>query len=1357
MPDSGKPNVTQPLPQIGSYRLIQQLGSGGMSSVFKAIHVESGHEVAVKVLPRSLAKNPTLLQRFLREAKSAEALEHSNIVSIFDRGAEDGRHYLVLEYVPGGDLHDRVREKGPFSPAETIAIMRASAEGLSHAAGRGMIHRDIKPANLLLDADGKVKITDLGLALQMDDEDERVTRDGTTVGTVDYMAPEQARDSRATSVRSDIYSLGGTAYFLLAGSPPFPGGDVPDKLRRHAQTPAPDVRMIRPDVPEPLARLIQKMMAKRPEARFASYDELIAALDAIPLNAVSAQSAPLYALIDDEGDDDEDDFVLTEASIPLADDRPTLVPSRAIDPPRSGTTPTSTPTPAPSPGKQAVAAEVNLAELAALDEDDGPRPALKRRPAPAPAPAPAAPPPGAYDVDDEEVAYGVAGPPRVSTADDVALKTYIIRGLVYGLAIALLGIVLVQLVKLAPSATEDSIASLDEEELAGNSSMDPGPPLIFPGRVVPVAPKPSGHPGLTKTAATDSTTRTPTTTTVGWVEPTEPPPLIAKESTYPNIDQAQFFPDWAAQPVPDRIKGPFQIIRRVSEDKQVVPDLIRSFNVGGGTVEVADNGPFFERDLRITGEARLIRARPGFRPIVALQSPTLDYFRNRRSILEIEGKRVILDGLDLVLKTDDHRGQTTLFLCKGADLTLRNCTITVIGTRPFNLIQVGEPFMTNPGPPSKVRLERTFVRGAGLTAVALAGGDPADVAIDRSVLLCGGASAISVSGRSAGPRRLWCKRSILAARGPILDVGAGSSVGSPTLVFRALGSTLARINGPTPTSLIVKGDDSSGPPRESLDWLGFDNTLVGWHGWLSEGSGRAATVANLAAARTTWPGTDATSHEQHTPWPASSTLEEATPATLQSMAPNLTTLSLVAAPSPYLWSKTFGTFDRQKIAPPPLLPGTVPGSATRASGGTISTPPPRPNVQRKRTKEEQARLLAPKPAPSAGVATPLVSTPEPPPSPIGDLTFDASAAPWNGDLGAFLKEQYRNEMLLVRVQVRGSGVHPITPVRLPDGVDIEVVVQQNASRPLIWTPQPNASEDALFEAKNANLTLSGVRLTRNARAGPKHLVQVKDGRLTLMNCQLIAGMEPERAGPGLVALRSQGTRPLPSGDRNPGQPVCRLSRCVLITGGTAVEADLGHGVIALDDCAIASGADAIMLHPQAVRRDRFEADLWLDHCTLVASRSFVLLGPWNGSAPGPDRPWLVSSYRCAFLDAFDRGAGRLRETVVLRADAEALAQGALLWQPSNDVYDVSHFTAAGDATPVVPPLGTDVERQWVAFWGLSHVATPVTGPGRGSSGPSVRLLNRKLRPNAVKPADLALDPKDSSGRKAPAVGARLKL
>ena len=266
--------------RIGSYRVLEPLGSGGMSSVFRAVHEETGHEVALKVLTRTLARNSTLLQRFMREARSAEKLEHQNIVTIYDRGIDRGRHYLALEYVAGGDFHEYIQRQGPLAANEAVAIVASVASGLRYAASRGLIHRDIKPSNILRLPSGQVKIIDLGLALQNEFEDERVTREGTTVGTVDYMAPEQARDSRATSIQSDIYSLGCTFYYLLTGVAAYPGGDITDKLTRHARSPIPDVRDLRSDVPVAVSAVIQKMMAKKPEDRFASYDDLIASLDA---------------------------------------------------------------------------------------------------------------------------------------------------------------------------------------------------------------------------------------------------------------------------------------------------------------------------------------------------------------------------------------------------------------------------------------------------------------------------------------------------------------------------------------------------------------------------------------------------------------------------------------------------------------------------------------------------------------------------------------------------------------------------------------------------------------------------------------------------------------------------------------------------------------------------------------------------------------------------------------------------------------------------------------------------------------------------------------------------------------------
>ena len=161
--------------QYGSYRVLNSVGAGGMSSVYRAVHVDTGHEVAWKVLPVANGQESDRVPEVPAEARSAESLEHPNIVSIFDRGVDQGRHYLALEYVQGCDLHEYVQMRGPLSASEGIRVIRQVAEGMRFASARGLIHRDIKPSNILRSKSGEIKITDLGLALHTEFEDERVT------------------------------------------------------------------------------------------------------------------------------------------------------------------------------------------------------------------------------------------------------------------------------------------------------------------------------------------------------------------------------------------------------------------------------------------------------------------------------------------------------------------------------------------------------------------------------------------------------------------------------------------------------------------------------------------------------------------------------------------------------------------------------------------------------------------------------------------------------------------------------------------------------------------------------------------------------------------------------------------------------------------------------------------------------------------------------------------------------------------------------------------------------------------------------------------------------------------------------
>ena len=250
-----------------------------MGAVYLALDPELKRQVALKVLPKDKAANPTLVKRFKAEATSAAALRHENIVSIYDRGEADGLHYIALEYVDGTDVHNLIEKRGVLPVKRSLEIIKQIARALEHAHSLGIVHRDIKPANLLIRRDGVVKLTDMGLARALDEAtDTSITRPGTTVGTVDYMAPEQAISSRKADVRSDIYSLGCTWYHMLTGEPPFPDGAMTNKLAAHAKTAVPDPRLKNPKVPEPIVAILNRMTAKDPQQRYQTPAELLAEL-----------------------------------------------------------------------------------------------------------------------------------------------------------------------------------------------------------------------------------------------------------------------------------------------------------------------------------------------------------------------------------------------------------------------------------------------------------------------------------------------------------------------------------------------------------------------------------------------------------------------------------------------------------------------------------------------------------------------------------------------------------------------------------------------------------------------------------------------------------------------------------------------------------------------------------------------------------------------------------------------------------------------------------------------------------------------------------------------------------------------
>ena len=282
---------------IGKYKVLEKLGAGGMGQVFLCEHKFMRRRVAVKVLPTAKAEDTASLDRFYREARAVAAVDHPNIVRAYDIDQDENLHFLVMEYVDGTNLQDLIKKVGPLDPVRACHYVYGPSVGLQHAHEIGLIHRDIKPGNILIDRAGTVKILDMGLARFFHDEDDNLTRqnDENVLGTADYLAPEQAVDSHTVDIRADIYSLGATFYFLLTGRPPFAEGTVAQKLIWLQNRQPKHIRSLRPNVPDEIVAIVERMMMKDPAKRYQTPADVMASLSrwvATPIPPPSEREIP---------------------------------------------------------------------------------------------------------------------------------------------------------------------------------------------------------------------------------------------------------------------------------------------------------------------------------------------------------------------------------------------------------------------------------------------------------------------------------------------------------------------------------------------------------------------------------------------------------------------------------------------------------------------------------------------------------------------------------------------------------------------------------------------------------------------------------------------------------------------------------------------------------------------------------------------------------------------------------------------------------------------------------------------------------------------------------------------------------
>jgi serine/threonine-protein kinase len=259
----------------GRYKIIKELGRGGMAIVYQAEQTDQHRTVALKVLPPQLMLDETFVRRFLHEARTASALDHPNIVPVYDFGEQEGTYYIAMRFVNGEALSARLAREHKMPLAETIRVLQPIADALDYAHARGIVHRDVKPANIMIEPDGTPVLMDFGIAKAADMT--QLTRSGMMMGTPKYMAPEQVT-GKSADARTDIYALGVVCYEMLAGRPPFEG-ETPTILHAHAYETPPPLRTLNSDIPEIVAAVIEKALAKDPEERYQSPSTFIQDLE----------------------------------------------------------------------------------------------------------------------------------------------------------------------------------------------------------------------------------------------------------------------------------------------------------------------------------------------------------------------------------------------------------------------------------------------------------------------------------------------------------------------------------------------------------------------------------------------------------------------------------------------------------------------------------------------------------------------------------------------------------------------------------------------------------------------------------------------------------------------------------------------------------------------------------------------------------------------------------------------------------------------------------------------------------------------------------------------------------------------
>jgi len=1228
---------------IGRYEVIKRIGAGGMGAVYRAIHLDLGREVALKVLPPDLAARPEMLERFLREAQHAAKLRHEHIVTLYESGEANGTHYLAMEFVDGINLHEYIEQKGRLDPNEARKITIQAAKALALAHEEGIVHRDIKPSNFLLtQKDGKpfVKLTDFGLALSLDNSDFRVTQSGTTVGTVDYISPEQARNSRNADIRSDIYSLGCTLFHMLTGQPPFAQGDLTERLLKHVEAPPPDVKTFNPDIPDGLTIVLKRMLSKKPEDRYQTPLDLLNDLEHLPRGAVWNSRELLEGLALAEGE------------------RP----------------------------KSAKPSGAETRKFAVLERT---RP-IEIRPKPGPLPKPRyrKEPPKKERIN--EIEFDLKLPAFLQS-----WKTWTAVAGCVALALTIaVAIILVQRSRhLEPvkAANQPPVISYSQEP-APETRADSARTVATYGEIKPDTRNPDnvqktsepGSPQGPETAPQEQRLpriyEPPPETVARMRREFEPPPPSVSRSDNQVPSTSDSPPRIASSPptekpvTPDQpsTQGPapvrqakaptatpasrlfvvqrFQASREPSRFDSLAAACAAAPADQETIIEIADNGPLFEEPIDLANRTIVIRAAKGYRPLIAWHTSDSSA-SGAGCLISLTGGNLILEGLDLVVKCPGPgKSQlASLLRMDGGGIVAQDCTFSIAGRQdgPVAAIQFGGAHAAGGQP--VCRLTHCFLRGSEMTALDLRAAG-ADVVLDGCLAVGGGRPLIDIVGRgSANPSRIRVARSTLIASQTLVHIGHDAkSNKEPALQWLGWDSLLARFGIKNGGDLLALDEGAS---VNAIQWHAANCLYTGWENLLKT-SGQTISRGDLRAWRALW-------HENEGDDVAAQTWPALVPAELGEAAP--AAFRVIGTHASFAATSGSGALGCDVA----VLPRIRGGWLSLTYDPLVSAP---------------LDISAPDQAPEIPVASDNLYHGE---------RLDISQL----DLGNYLRELRGMRRFGARVvlHLTGKGECRTSPIYVK-GTNLVLYFESSRTQGgrLTLVPKDNVDREALIEVEggcemiNAAVTIPDSRIASR----PAYLLKVRGGDLRLSGCRLQGPLDQGAAGfSGLIYFDG-------SGETTSARPHDgALADCVFLSGKSCIQSAGACGNVRVQNSLIVAGGDAFQIRPPLPQDSGVNAAVIVERSTIAAKGAAIRVE--DVILPSPTAsPMIVQARNCLFLAPFSAGSKPSR---LLALEGNALAHGLVVWQGEANGYD--RRVQLMWTLPGSPAISAESLATWKRLWG----------------------------------------------------------